>query len=40
MGLTNSSTGNTLLKNSFNTNSSYYTVALAGNPNVRKKHYF
>lgn len=35
MGLTKSSTGNILLQNRFNTNSSYYTVALAGNPNVR-----
>lgn len=40
MGLTKSSTGNNLLQNKFNPNTSHFTVALSGNPNVRKKYNF
>ena len=42
MGLTKSSTGRKLLENDFNNfkNKNGYTIALAGNPNVRKVNYF
>lgn len=42
MGLTNSSTGSTLLENDFETlkNNSDFIVGLAGNPNVGKSTIF
>lgn len=43
MGLTSTSTGNLLISNSNNklsTNNSDFVIGLAGNPNVRKIHYF
>ena len=42
MGLTSSSTGNTIFNDNFKTFHSKidYTVALSGNPNVRKIQYF
>lgn len=41
MGLTSSSTGSKLLNNNIQTLESKcdYTIAIAGNPNVREKHY-
>lgn len=41
MGLTTSSTGNQILNNEVETlkKCSDFTIALCGNPNVRKKHY-
>ncbi len=41
MGLTASSTGTDLLNNDFNNlkKNCKYTIAIAGNPNVRKKQY-
>ncbi len=45
MGLTSSSTGSNMLNNKFNNSkrtstSCTYTIALSGNPNVRKIKYF
>ena len=42
MGLTSSSTGTNLLNDDFLEiqKKCNFTVALAGNPNVRKKHHF